>query len=88
MLEGPIFDKLPDIAIPTLVIFGREDLLIPNKILHPHTNTKAIALSGQEQIPDSRLVLLSPCGHFAQWECADQVNELMLDFLGAATAHE
>lgn len=80
MLEVPVFDKLKHIDIPTLIIFGKEDLLIPNKALHPEATIDQIAQSGHEQISDSRLELLSPCGHFVQWECSKKVNQLISHF--------
>ncbi len=82
MLNEPIFDRLSEIDIPTLVIYGEEDHLIPNKFLHPDLITQSVAESGQEQIPDSVLKMLTPCGHFVQWECAEEVNELLIEFIG------
>ncbi len=79
MLEAPVFDRLNQIDIPSLIIYGREDLLIPNKVLHPESTIEQIAESGHKEIPDSQLELLSPCGHFVQWECPKKVNQLISD---------
>ncbi len=81
MLHAPVFERLNSIDWPVLVIYGKEDLLIPNKILHPQLDTETVAKTGTEQLPNARLELLSPCGHFAQWECAEQVNQLILQFI-------
>ncbi|KAA3626265.1 MAG: alpha/beta hydrolase [Bacteroidetes bacterium] len=80
MLEAPVFDQLNQVDIPTLIIYGREDLLIPNKALHPESTIDQIAQAGHQQIPGSQLELISPCGHFVQWECPEKVNQLIADF--------
>ncbi len=74
MLEAPIFDQLQNIKIPSLILFGNEDLLIPNKILHPHLSTTQVAKAGNQKIPNSQLHMLSCCGHFITWECSSMVN--------------
>jgi len=80
MLQEPVFELLPNINSPTLVIFGENDLLIPNKILHPFQNTFSVATSGTSKISGARLEMLRPCGHFAQWECASAVNRSIQKF--------
>jgi pimeloyl-ACP methyl ester carboxylesterase len=80
MIDEPVFDLLPQIQAPTLVLFGENDMLIPNKLLHPGSNPVSIAEAGSRQIPGARLELLRPCGHFAQWECAGAVNRSIRRF--------
>ena len=80
MLEYPVFHRLQQINIPTLILFGQEDLLIPNRILHPMETAVSIAKTGHGQLPESELVLISPGGHFVQWECAGIVNERIRNF--------
>ena len=81
MLHEPVFDSLHLIEQPTLVIFGEEDALIPNKILHP-TTTRHIAEQGTQQIPYATLQMIAQCGHFVQWEKADEVNHHIRQFIG------
>lgn len=83
MLNEPVFDLLPQISVPALVFFGENDMLIPNKLLHPKLSPVGVAEAGTRQIPDARLELLRPCGHFAQWECAGVVNRSIKRFCGA-----
>ncbi|MGQ9642426.1 MAG: alpha/beta fold hydrolase [Ignavibacterium sp.] len=80
MIEQPIFYELKNIEQKTLVIFGKNDALIPNKYLH-QTTTEEIAKKACQQIPDSQLILLDECGHFAQIEKAEEVNSSILDFI-------
>ncbi len=81
MLAEPVFDRLAEVTLPTLIIYGKEDALIPNRILHPQMTTQQVAESGHEQLPNSQLKMLSPCGHFVQWDCAETVNEAIQNFV-------
>jgi pimeloyl-ACP methyl ester carboxylesterase len=82
MIEQPIFEQLKNINQRTLVIFGKNDSLIPNKYLHK-TTTEEIANLGCAEIPNSRLILLDECGHFAQIEKSEEVNEAIVKFISA-----
>ncbi|MBK9337069.1 MAG: alpha/beta fold hydrolase [Lewinellaceae bacterium] len=81
MLDEPVFGRLGEIALPTLVIFGENDALIPNPILHKTQNTLHIANLAQSGIPGSRLRLLPKAGHFVQWEQAAATNQAIREFL-------
>ncbi|MCF7826811.1 MAG: alpha/beta hydrolase [Candidatus Marinimicrobia bacterium] len=79
MLRGIVWDKLDQIQQPTLVLFGANDALIPNRFLHPGW-TKDIAEIAK-QIPTCQLVVIPKCGHFVQLDAAQRCNQEMLDFL-------
>lgn len=81
MLDEPVLNMLPTVRIPTLVIFGENDLLIPNKLMHPRLTTVSVAEAGTARLPHARLELLRPCGHFAQWEQAEAVNRSIRSFV-------
>ena len=81
MLEEPVFARLADVQQPTLIIFGKQDALIPNKQLHPQMTTLQVAEKGHTNLPDSRLEMVDQAGHFVQFEQAGQVNQLILNFL-------
>jgi pimeloyl-ACP methyl ester carboxylesterase len=80
MLNEPVFDKLKTIQQPTLIMYGEMDGLIPNKIIHP-VSTREIGMQGVRQLPNAILEMIPQCGHFLQWEKAERVNELMLNWL-------
>lgn len=80
MLDAPVFQRLAELQLPTLVIYGENDQLIPNKMLNPTLTTAKVAQKGAAKIPDSRLLLLPKCGHFVQWECAAAVAAEMRAF--------
>jgi 3-oxoadipate enol-lactonase len=61
---------LSRISVPTLVIAGSEDVLVPGF----HAEQVAAA------IPGARFEVLEGAGHAVTIECADRVNELVADF--------
>ncbi|MFZ0418194.1 MAG: alpha/beta fold hydrolase [Candidatus Sulfotelmatobacter sp.] len=77
MLAGlvtPQFEdtKLASIRVPTLVVWGRQDELIP--------------VAGGEKLRDgiagAKLVVFDQCGHVPQLEKAAEFNQALLEFLG------
>ncbi|MEL7122070.1 MAG: alpha/beta hydrolase [Bacteroidota bacterium] len=82
MLNQPVFNKIDKIDIPTLIIYGENDMLIPNKLLHPNLSTTKVGKMANNKIPNSSLKMVRRCGHFAQWNQAEEVNELMKEFVG------
>ncbi len=81
MVDDPVFEFLPQIKARTLVIFGAQDNLIPNRFLNGG-KTEKVAKQGAEQIPDCQLELVNKAGHFVHFEQSERVNQLMMDFLG------
>lgn len=80
MVDEPVFDKLKDITQQTLIIFGENDNLIPNRFLNGG-KTEKIALAGHNQIKDSKLVMVPKAGHFAMFEQANKINQEITSFL-------
>jgi pimeloyl-ACP methyl ester carboxylesterase len=80
MIHEPVADRLPSIQVPVLVVFGEEDRMIPNPILHGGS-TRAVAESGVRQLPRARLVLIPHAGHMLQFERPDVFNRAVLEFL-------
>ncbi len=68
--------QLPNLAIPTLVIWAMDDLALP-----------AANLDGLEELVDDLTIAQVPdCGHFVPWEAPGAVIETMEQFLGRASA--
>lgn len=80
MINEPVYNKLDEIKQKTLIIFGENDGLIPNPYLHGGY-TQDIAKIGKKKIKNNKLVMLPECGHFAQFEKYEIVNEEILEFL-------
>lgn len=66
---------LPQIAVPTLVLHGADDALIPV------SEAKAMAAA----IPDAELVILPEAGHLPNLEQADLFTDAVADFLEMLT---
>lgn len=79
MLEHPVRKDLGKIKIPTLVVFGENDDLIPNKYLHKTLNTNQIAEIGKE-IPNAKIVMIPKAGHLVMFEQAASFNAAILSF--------
>jgi len=80
MIDGPVAERLDDIEVPVLVLFGDNDQLIPNPILHGG-NTVKLAKKWVKEFEDADLVILEKAGHMAQFEQAVHWNEAVLQFL-------
>lgn len=80
MLLNPVFDVLEKINIPTILFFGLNDALIPNKILHP-TTTKSLAEEACKKMKKCKLILIDECGHFLHFEKPEIFNHELISFL-------
>jgi pimeloyl-ACP methyl ester carboxylesterase len=81
MVDEPVFDILKTVQQPVLILFGKNDNLIPNRFLNPGRTT-TIAKAGHGQLPNSQLIIVPECGHFMQFEKAEVFNEEVKGFLG------
>jgi pimeloyl-ACP methyl ester carboxylesterase len=64
-------DRLPEIRCPTLIIWGGDDMLVPDRD----------ADEFERLIPDSRKVVLEDTGHVAMLERPQTFNDLLVEFL-------
>ncbi|MCK6602546.1 MAG: alpha/beta hydrolase [Bacteroidetes bacterium] len=80
MVDQPVIDYLDRITQPTLILFGENDNLIPNRFLHAGF-TRDIAEIGKSKIQNSTMVMIPECGHFAQFEKPEIVNSEIKKFL-------
>jgi pimeloyl-ACP methyl ester carboxylesterase len=64
-------DRLPEIACPTLIVWGEHDHLVPVRDADVYA----------ELIPDSRKIVFPDTGHIPQIERPDAFNALLSEFL-------
>jgi pimeloyl-ACP methyl ester carboxylesterase len=81
MLDDPIHAQLKLVTIPTLIIFGQNDNLIPNKYFNPKLTTLLVGTKATEEIKNSSLQLIAESGHFVQFEKPSEVNEIISNWL-------
>ena len=71
ILHFNVLDRLHEITIPTLILWGRQDRMMPlseaNRFNH--------------RIADSKLVFIDRCGHLPQLEQPEQVTRALSSFL-------
>jgi 2-hydroxy-6-oxonona-2,4-dienedioate hydrolase len=70
-IPAAILDKLLTLSVPTILIHGRDD-----RTVHFETSLRTVAM-----IPNSRMVLINRCGHWAQLEHAAEFNRLVDGFV-------
>jgi pimeloyl-ACP methyl ester carboxylesterase len=74
VLDPAIGGRLGEIRCPTLVLVGEEDV----------ADMRAIAAHVAGSIEGARLVTIAEAAHLPSLERPDEVNALLLDFLGDA----
>jgi pimeloyl-ACP methyl ester carboxylesterase len=75
-LTKALLEKIGTIAVPALIIWGRQDRILP--VAH--------AEICRRRLPDSELHLFDNCGHMPQIEHPDEFNRLTLEFLARRAA--
>ncbi len=68
----PIIKNLDSIKIPALIVWGRDDHILP--VEH--------ACFARGELPDARLHIFEHCGHMPNFERPREFNDLVLKFLG------
>jgi pimeloyl-ACP methyl ester carboxylesterase len=76
--DYPLRDRLPEIACPTLLVWGRGDRIVP----------VADADVFEELVPDARKVVWDDTGHVPMLEHPDRFNQLLVDFLAEPPGEE
>jgi len=71
LLADDVQGVLERIATPTLIVWGGQDVLVPLELGH----ALHAAITG------SRLAVIPSAGHNVMYECHDEFNGLVLDFL-------
>jgi len=69
-------ERIRQIEAPTLLIWGREDIVTPPEAANQFNDT----------IPNARLVWFDRCGHAPMMECPDQFAQAMLEFVNELEA--
>lgn len=80
MIDGSVWDRLPEIAVPTLVVFGTDDKMIPNPVF-TGGRTRAVAEAGVARIPGAELVMVPGAGHTVHHDAPEAFNAAVEEFL-------
>lgn len=79
MLAEPVYDKIANIKVPIQVIYGKNDMLIPNKILHPQLSLDDLLEKLRTDYPKIKIQQLEEAGHFVLWDQSDAVNTCIIE---------
>lgn len=80
MLSEPVVSLLPQLKTETLVVFGQNDRLIPNTILHSNLSVDDV-LEVATQIPKVKTLKLDRAGHFIQWDRPKELSDIITQFI-------
>lgn len=81
MLDDTVTEDLAKIITPTLILFAKNDMLIPNKYLHPLMTIDHVAEEAKTQVKNSKLIMIGEAGHFLQFEKPAEVNNEIKAFV-------
>lgn len=80
MLAHPVFEDLDQIKVPTYVLFGEQDFLIPNRYLHAGMTTQQVAEVGNK-IPNVKIKMIEAAGHMLQMDNPTGFNRAVKQML-------
>lgn len=81
MLDGPVLDRLDQLDLPLLILYGAGDKLIPNRFLHPNQTTATVAETAREALPHADVHLVDEAGHLLMIERPGVFHEKLRAFL-------
>jgi pimeloyl-ACP methyl ester carboxylesterase len=85
--EGPIFNELPKLTVPTLLIIGQSDRTVfgrrfaPPEVVKPLGNFPQLGRAAQKMIPGAKLVEFQGVGHVPHLEMPGRFHAVVLDFI-------
>lgn len=85
--DGPIFNELPKLAVPTLLAIGQSDRTVfgrrfaPPEVVKPLGDFAQLGKSAQMRIPGAKLVEFATVGHAPHLEVPDRFHAEVLEFL-------
>ena len=85
--DGPIYDELPRLTVPTLLVIGQSDRTVfgrrfaPPEVVKPLGNFPQLGKAARQRIPGARLVELDAVGHVPHLEVPERFHTAVLEFL-------
>ena len=81
MLDDTVSNNLESISQETLVIFGDQDMLIPNRYFNPTLTTEIVGKIALDKIKNAHLEFIKDAGHFVQFEKPNETNAFIKQFV-------
>jgi len=85
--EGPIFNELPKLNVPTLLVIGQSDRTVlgrrfaPPEVVKNLGNFPVLGKAAQKAIPGAKLVEFEGVGHVPHLEVPERFHAAVLEFL-------
>ena len=81
MLSHPVENSLSSLQQKVLLVFGENDNLIPNKLLHPSLKQDDIIKVATENIKNIKVEIIPKAGHMLPFEKPDALDQTIKNFL-------
>jgi pimeloyl-ACP methyl ester carboxylesterase len=85
--DGPVYDELPKLTVPTLLVIGQLDRTVfgrrfaPPEVVKPLGNFPELGRAAQRRIPGAKLVEFEGIGHVPHLEVPERFHAAVLEFL-------
>jgi pimeloyl-ACP methyl ester carboxylesterase len=85
--DGPIYNELPKLQVPTLLVIGQMDRTVfgrrfaPPEVVKPLGNFPALGRAAQQRIPGAKLVEFEGVGHVPHLEMPGRFHAVVMDFV-------
>ena len=85
--DGPIYNELPQLKVPTLLIIGQSDRTVfgrrfaPPEVVRPMGNFPVLGRAAQQRIPGAVLKEFNGVGHVPHLEQPERFHAVILDFV-------
>jgi pimeloyl-ACP methyl ester carboxylesterase len=80
MVDHPVLERLGEIRVPTLIVYGTDDRMIPNPIFTGGF-TRTVAEAGHAAIAGSELVMMPGAGHTVHHDAPEAFDAAVQQFL-------
>lgn len=81
MLSDKVIADLPIIKKPALILFGKNDFLIPNRYFHAGMSVEDVAQKAEKALCNSTVKIIDEAGHFLMFEKPKEVNAAIKAFI-------
>ncbi len=81
MLVHPVKDSLKYLTMPVLIVFGANDMLIPNIYLHAALKALDLANQSAALISSCKVEMVEKAGHMVQFEKSSEINRIIKNFI-------
>ncbi|RDY60802.1 alpha/beta fold hydrolase [Flagellimonas nanhaiensis] len=80
MLKEPVYSEISKIEVPVLIFYGKQDVLIPNRILHADLSLEQMLNTLKNDYPDVEIKAVDNAGHFIIWDQPIKILEAIRTF--------